>query len=167
MRKLTDERKACARKHTELAGALASTFASQHNLPHLFDDLHGEALLALTEAAGRFDETRGAKFTTFATCKIKGALKNYIKKQVRTYEADSLADDRSGADSENPEAPIDAADMIATVLDGLPTDQATALQLRFLDNQSIAEVARVMGLRWESCAELLKTALASARALAE
>lgn len=45
------------------------------------EDLLNEGVLALMECMERYDETRGAKFETFAFLRVRGALIDYIRKQ--------------------------------------------------------------------------------------
>ncbi len=45
------------------------------------DDVVNEGVLALMDAIDSFDETRGAKFETYASLKIRGAIIDYIRKQ--------------------------------------------------------------------------------------
>ena len=45
------------------------------------DDVVNEGVLALMEAIDSYDPTRGAKFETFASLKIRGAIIDYIRKQ--------------------------------------------------------------------------------------
>lgn len=45
------------------------------------DDVVNEGVLALMDAIESFDDTRGAKFETYASLKIKGAIIDYIRRQ--------------------------------------------------------------------------------------
>lgn len=45
------------------------------------DDVVNEGVLALMDAIDTFDPTRGAKFETYASLKIRGAIIDYIRKQ--------------------------------------------------------------------------------------
>lgn len=45
------------------------------------DDVVNEGVLALMDAIDSFDPSRGAKFETYATLKIRGAIIDYIRKQ--------------------------------------------------------------------------------------
>ena len=45
------------------------------------DDVVNEGVIALMEAIESFDPDRGAKFETYATLKIRGAIIDYIRKQ--------------------------------------------------------------------------------------
>jgi RNA polymerase sigma factor (sigma-70 family) len=47
---------------------------------HLREECHGAAWIALLECARRFDPTRGVKFITFATWRVKGAVADVIKR---------------------------------------------------------------------------------------
>ena len=45
------------------------------------DDVVNEGVLALMDAIESYDETRGAKFETYASLKIRGAIIDYIRRQ--------------------------------------------------------------------------------------
>jgi RNA polymerase sigma-B factor len=62
--------------HVNMAGALARRFAGRGESP---EDLKQVALTALVKAAGRFDETRGVAFATFATVSVVGELKRHFR----------------------------------------------------------------------------------------
>jgi RNA polymerase sigma-B factor len=59
-----------------LAYSLAARFAQRGEE---LDDLNQVALLALLKAVDRFDPTRGAELTTFATATILGELKRHLR----------------------------------------------------------------------------------------
>lgn len=44
-----------------------------------YEDLVGHGMVGLMEAASRFDESLGFKFTTFAFPRIRGAMLDYVK----------------------------------------------------------------------------------------
>lgn len=45
------------------------------------DDVINEGVLALMDAIETYDETKGAKFETYATLKVRGAIIDYIRRQ--------------------------------------------------------------------------------------
>jgi hypothetical protein len=52
-----------------------------------YEELFSEASAAYCEALNDFDDSKGVKFTTYATTRMKNALSTYIKKmQVCLYE---------------------------------------------------------------------------------
>ncbi len=65
--------------HVDLASSLARRFKGRGEE---LDDLRQVALLALVQAAERFDPSYGFAFTTFATPTIVGALKRHLRDQT-------------------------------------------------------------------------------------
>lgn len=65
-------------------GLVRSCAMSMRNMYIKFsepDDVINEGVIALMDAIESFDATKGAKFETYATIKIKGAIIDYIRKQ--------------------------------------------------------------------------------------
>ncbi|MGN0679141.1 MAG: sigma-70 family RNA polymerase sigma factor [Oscillospiraceae bacterium] len=65
-------------------GLVRSCAMSMRNMYIKFsepDDVVNEGVIALMDAIESFDSTKGAKFETYATIKIKGAIIDYIRKQ--------------------------------------------------------------------------------------
>ena len=65
-------------------GIVRSCAMSMRNMYYKFgetDDVINEGVLALMDAIESFDPTKGAKFETYASLKIRGAIIDYIRKQ--------------------------------------------------------------------------------------
>lgn len=65
-------------------GLVRSCAMSMRNMYIKFsepDDVINEGVIALMDAIESYDATKGAKFETYATIKIKGAIIDYIRKQ--------------------------------------------------------------------------------------
>lgn len=65
-------------------GLVRSCAMSMRNMYIKFsepDDVVNEGVIALMDAIESYDSTKGAKFETYATIKIKGAIIDYIRKQ--------------------------------------------------------------------------------------
>ena len=67
-------------EHLEMARRLARKIARR--LPSVVrrDDLESAALLGLTEAASRFDSTRGEPFGAFAAKRVRGAVLDELRR---------------------------------------------------------------------------------------
>jgi len=70
------ERDRLVRTHIDLAHSLARRFTGRGEE---LDDLRQVALLALVQAADRFDPARGFAFSTFAMPTVLGALKRHLR----------------------------------------------------------------------------------------
>lgn len=51
------------------------------------DDLIQEGMIGLVEAAGRFDESRGTKFSTYAASRIRGHIRHALRGSGSIHEA--------------------------------------------------------------------------------
>lgn len=58
---------------------LARQYASQHTNISL-EDLVSEGYVGLVQASQKFDESRGVKFSTFATTRIRGAMMDSLRR---------------------------------------------------------------------------------------
>lgn len=78
---------------------------------HLFDDLYGEGILALTEAVNSFKERDIAKPTGFVVSAIDYALKNYVDAEIGAglMSRSSVQRRRSRDESLPNQLPIDVA----------------------------------------------------------
>jgi len=66
-----------------LAERRLSSFLKQYRrFRHLRDDLYGEAIVALTQAANSFAEREADKPTSYVISKIDHALKNYVDSEI-------------------------------------------------------------------------------------
>lgn len=74
------ERHELIRDHLEMARRLARKIARRVPMFVRRDDLESAALLGLTEAANRYDSTRGEPFVAYAAKRIRGAVLDELRK---------------------------------------------------------------------------------------
>jgi RNA polymerase sigma factor for flagellar operon FliA len=72
---------ALVEKHAVLVKRIASHLAARLPETVELDDLVQVGLMALLEAARNYSETRGAKFETFASIRIRGAMLDEVRNQ--------------------------------------------------------------------------------------
>jgi len=75
-----DERSQLIRKHMGLVELLVERMVPQVPSFMSRDDMTSAAMVGLIEAANKFDETKGAKFRTFAEYRIRGAIFDEMRK---------------------------------------------------------------------------------------
>lgn len=68
-------------KDMKLIYSIAWKYYKKSNID--FDELFGEAQLAYSEALKAYDESNGAKFTTYAYTRIKNRLIDFCKQETR------------------------------------------------------------------------------------
>lgn len=75
------ERERFIEDHAYLARVTAGRYRSHMPPGVAWDDLHGEALLALCRAADSYDRGRGALFSTWAVHWMRGAILEYLRRE--------------------------------------------------------------------------------------
>lgn len=125
----TADRDALVLRYADYARSLALEVA--RGLPGFLsrDDLISAGHEGLVDAAGRFDPTRGAQFTTFAYYRVRGAVMDYVRKSAQSEPRlrarasaqaalDALAEDASARRVRGvSDSAVDAAESLASVLD--------------------------------------------------
>ncbi len=109
------------------------------------DDVINEGVIALMDAIESFDAAKGAKFETYATIKIKGAIIDYIRKQdwvprnIRKFAKQ-----------------LDKANSLLYNLNGrMPTNEELANQLGISEERLLKNMADCSGSLVMSFEELL------------
>lgn len=161
---LDEAQRDLAAAYAPMARAMARRFG--HGWPGRADDYEGVALLALTEAAGRFDPARGVKFGTYARHRIRGAL---IDAQVAERKATARDGRRVGLDEAAGLAararPDEAEAFEARVAPLGPRCRRVLLAIYF-EGRTQGEAAAALGLARTRVCRLHATALAELRAAA-
>ncbi len=75
-----DERSQLIRKHMGLVELLVERMIPQVPSFMTRDDMTSAAMVGLIDAANKYDETKGAKFRTFAEYRIRGAIYDEMRK---------------------------------------------------------------------------------------
>lgn len=117
---------------------LARQYASQNSKISL-EDLIGEGYIGLVQAAQKFDQRRGVKFSTFATTRIRGAMMDSMRRSrpLSRPMAEKIAKVSSLSDNMTAEAGRE------------PTQTEIARKLR-LSPTKASEVMRMRSLRLTS-----------------
>ncbi len=76
----TIDRHILIRDHLDMARRLARKIARRVPLAVRRDDLESAALLGLTEAANRYDSTRGEPFVAYAAKRVRGAVLDELRR---------------------------------------------------------------------------------------
>lgn len=146
-------------QNQKLAGDIAKQYASK-NLNA--DDIRQEALLALWNAALKYDPTRGP-FEPYATYLVKAALNKYRKKELNYSRGILDGEDTDDIFSDTPtqEELLLAKELLAT----LPQPARLIWQMK-QEGRSGKEIAKATGLSGRriyqiltACKELIRRAL--------
>lgn len=68
-------------KYSYLVRCIAIKIVGRYQYFNYLDDIISEGLIALMDAISKFDLLKNAKFETFASIKIRGAMIDYIRRQ--------------------------------------------------------------------------------------
>lgn len=116
-----------------------------------FDQMESIKLNTLWECIKKYDETRGAKFTSFLYQQLTFALKNEVKsKKIKQFNTSSI--EHNTAEKQPQVNFID-------LFDGLPLDMAKILSQKFVDNMTMVEIGEKNGYSRETARRKLKNAV--------
>src|SRR5438067_18820 len=90
------ERQELVRGHLRLVRAIARRVRRELERPAELDDLVGDGMVGLLQAARRFDRGRGVEFATFAGYRIRGAMFDAARSAGR-FSRREVAEFRAGA----------------------------------------------------------------------
>jgi RNA polymerase sigma factor (sigma-70 family) len=148
-----------------LAHQLAWKFARYAARDVPAEELVAEALLALTNAAGQFDESRGVPFAAFAALAIRRRLIYFVITWRRGRWLRSLPDRLPDAewDVADPGAGAAAREMCERVRRILPARWYVALRLYHAEGHTMEEIGARFGISRERVRQLVRKATLLAR----
>ena len=116
-----------------------------------FDEIQSIRLDTLWKCVNNYDETRGAKFTTYLHSQLNYAFRNWLKKkrsQINLGELHTSVMDKHDYSQ-------DAHD----VVNGLPNHISRILKQRYLYNMTMVEIGKANGYSRETARRRLKNAI--------
>lgn len=116
-----------------------------------FDEIQSIRLDTLWKCVNNYDETRGAKFTTYLHSQLNYAFRNWLKKkrsQINLGELHTSVMDKHDYSQ-------DAHD----VVNGLPNHISRILEQRYLYNMTMVEIGKANGYSRETARRRLKNAI--------
>jgi RNA polymerase sigma factor (sigma-70 family) len=163
-----------AAEHLELARRLAWKYFESCSRSVPLDELRGEALYALSYAAGKFDVGRGVPFGAYATLAISHRLIQAINlwrrggRLAHTRFTDLPAAARTEFDAPCPRTAESGdlaavRELLALLRRHLPSRWFRALQLYYAQGHTLEEVGRRLGVTRERARQLLTKAVLRAR----
>jgi len=154
-----------AESFAPLAYSLAWKFARYAARDVPAEELISEALFALTNAAGQFDETRGVPFPAYAALAIRRRLIASVVTWRRGQWVRTLSDRLPDADweSADPGAGAAAREMCERVREILPARWYAALRLYHAEGCSMEEIGARLGISRERVRQLVRKATRLAR----
>jgi RNA polymerase sigma factor (sigma-70 family) len=138
---------------------MANKLASQKKkaLPKCiaYDELQSAAYMGLVEAASRFKEELGLSFSTYAYIRINGAILDYLrelgwgkKKDLKTATSLEYDIPKETVDSEE--------ELFEDLTVDLPEKGQSLLRSYFIDQESMADIGKKMGVSEGRICQLIK-----------
>ena len=144
--KNTEKIHALIMAHINLANKLA--YDKKRNLPNWIDveDLKSSAYLGLVEAANKFDPDLGFKFSTYAYPRMNGAICDYLRAQKWDKQEDC----------ETAVKEVSYNEMLEVVSYGLDEQAHDILKYYFIEQYSMKEVGRIIGVTEGRVSQIIK-----------
>ena len=123
-----------------------------------FEDLLQEGLLGLCEAHNKYDETRGATFSTFATHCVKNKLLSYILREKKqniaiTNEAKDKFDDIKYTE------PQQIKSNAISIPQDMPEIEEKVLLLYFVEKKTLNEISDMLCISREKTRQIKQKAM--------
>jgi len=142
---------------------LVRSIAAKYNklgVPH--EDLEQEGMIGLLEAADKFDESKGAKFSTYATFWIKKYILKAVEKEKKsTYKTSTLNEEITEDKSNNDAKPNNTKLKFPS---GMPEAEKLVIKLLYVDQLTLKEISEQLGVSRERVRQLKEKALRRMRA---
>tara|TARA_Y100000361_G_scaffold152616_1_gene172483 strand:- start:2198 stop:2680 length:483 start_codon:yes stop_codon:yes gene_type:complete len=119
------------------------------------DEIESIKMITLWKCIDKYDESRGAKFTSYLYQQLSFAFKNELKKKRQMLYLDNIQLDFIKSDSVYRDSSTEFMD----VLIGLPKDVSDILKQRYLGNMTMVEIAKQNGYSRETARRRLKRAI--------
>jgi RNA polymerase sigma factor (sigma-70 family) len=136
---------------------LVRSIAAKYNklgVPH--EDLEQEGMIGLLEAAEKYDENKGAKFSTYATYWIKKYILEAVKKEKKsTYKTSALNEEITEDKIENKSKPYNNK---LKFPDGMPDAEKLVIKLLYEDQLTLKEISEQLGISRERVRQLKEKA---------
>lgn len=115
-----------------------------------FDQLESIKLNTLWECLKKYDETKGAKFTSFLYQQLTFAFKNELKKKKKEFATENI-DINISSNNENR---VDYE-----LMDGIPIDMKNLILQKYIYNMTMVEIGKANGYSRETARRKLAKAV--------
>lgn len=113
------------------------------------DDISSISMCTLWRCIKKYDNTRGAKFTSYLYQQLVYAFKNELKKKKLEFNSESF--EKSFSESDKNE--------VFDILESLPIGMKNILRQRYFGNMTMTEIADENGYSRETARRRLKKAI--------
>lgn len=129
-----------------------------------YEDMLACGVQGLIEAYQSFDSTKGAKFSTYALPRIRGAILDALRAGHKVWQ---MADETRSIDPDAAAEDAMVQHMLREAVSALPDQERTIVQLYYMHSQSLKSIGKALGISESRASQLrhrairrLRTALA-------
>lgn len=115
-----------------------------------FDQLESIKLNTLWQCLRKYDETKGAKFTSFLYQQLTFAFKNELKKKKKEFPTENIDINQSVNNS---------VQLDYELMDGIPTDMKNLILQKYIYNMTMVEIGEANGYSRETARRKLAKAV--------
>ena len=134
-----------------------------------FDELVGAGMLALVMSANRFDPARGYTFLTYATPRIRGEMLDEIRRTNGrrfhpkfiglTFINEDGVECETNLPNHIEDVSFEVRDQASFLLNKLSKRKRKVMKLRFQNDLTLVEIARIMNLTESRISQIVKESL--------
>jgi RNA polymerase sigma factor (sigma-70 family) len=136
---------------------LVRSIATKYNklgVPH--EDLEQEGMIGLLEAADKYDVSKGAKFSTYATFWIKKNILEAVEKEKKsTYKTSALNEEITEDKTGNNAKPKNDKLKFQS---GMPEAEKLVIKLLYEDQLTLKEISEILDISRERVRQLKEKA---------
>lgn len=154
--KLSIEQQNLVVSHLPLAHKLALSAKKKASFLN-YDELKSAAYLGLSEAALKFDSNLGISFEIFASCRVFGTIKDYMR-ELSWGSRNNLIKTESFEFQEEPthnDKLEEKVDVFEKITDPLSSINKKVLRLRYVEEAKIKDIADSMGVHESRVSQIL------------
>jgi len=161
--KLTIEQQNLVITHLSLAKKLARCAKKKASFLN-YDELEAAAYMGLSEAALKYNSEYDCSFETYASCRISGAIKDYMRElswgsrhnpvQTESFETHELAYN---------EKTEEKGDVFEKITEPLSSINKKVLRLHYMEEFKIKEIATGMGVHESRVSQILSASRSNLR----
>jgi RNA polymerase sigma factor (sigma-70 family) len=145
------------KENLPLVKSIAAKYA---NLGVPLDDLIQEGMIGLYQALQKYDASKGAKFSTYATYWVKKKILGALDAETRTSMQSGELNEEMVSDTPQQQSTSTSIQLPAS----MPAKERTVLTLLYTQECTLREIAQQMGLPRERVRQLKEKALRRLRA---